>query len=91
MNKKMMLVSVVVLLEIILAVISYYVLPDTLVMQITTSGEAGNTLPKLAGLAIPLFITILFSVLYYIHENMKHLLVAAIGIVMSILMLLFNL
>ena len=37
------------ILCIVLAVLGYFLLPDTLVMQITASGAAGTTMPKLLG------------------------------------------
>ena len=38
------------ILCIVLAILGYFLLPDTLVMQITASGAAGTTMPKLLGI-----------------------------------------
>ncbi|MEA4832406.1 hypothetical protein SDC9_113687 [bioreactor metagenome] len=76
---------------VIFSVIGYILLPKTLTMQITLNGENGTTLPKVAGLAIPLGITSLLSYLYYKYDNIKNLVGSLIGILVFILIFIFNL
>lgn len=89
-NKKRILVMSIILLEVVFTVVGYFILPETLVVQVTQSGEAGNTLPKIAGLAIPFSMCTIFSILYFFNENKKNLIAAICGLVMSILTFVFN-
>jgi hypothetical protein len=75
----------------ILTVIGYLILPETLVMQITFTGERGTTMPKALGLAIPLAISTVFSVLYYKSNIFKHFLGSMVGILAFVLVFIFNL
>ena len=90
-NKNLVPVAGILLLEIILVIIGFLILPDTLVMQITASGGAGNTMPKIVGLAIPFLLCAIFAVLYYFNTNKKHLLIAGLGVVLTVITLVFNL
>ncbi len=90
-NKNIIIISIV-LSSVILAVIGYVVLPDTLVMQFTPSGEAGTTMPKILGLVVPLFITVTFSILFYKNkDSKKHLIIALIGLLIYAFIFIFNL
>lgn len=89
-NKSLLLTIGIIITAVILAVTGFLILPDTLVIQITLSGEAGNTVPKIIGLAIPFLFSTVFSILYYFSKNGKYLFVAGIGILMAILTIVFN-
>jgi len=89
-NKKILLTISIILVAAILSIVGWLNLPETLVLQITVSGEAGTTLPKIAGLAIPFLLSALFAVLYYLHGSKKYLLISAIGIVMYGVIFLMN-
>ncbi len=73
------------------AVAGYLLLPDVLVLQITASGEAGNTMRKLPGLAISFLISVIFAIWYERKGEKKFLIAALVGLLMSVLTFLFNL
>ena len=87
---KVLLTIGIFLAAIALTVVGWVILPDTLVLQVTMSGETGTTLPKIAGLAIPFLISGIFAVLYYVHENRKHLLISVAGLAIYIVIFLMN-
>jgi hypothetical protein len=89
-KSKLLLAIGIILLSLVLAVIGWIVLPDTLVLQVTMSGAAGTTLPKPAGLAIPLLVSSVFAVLYYLREDKKNLLISVIGLAIYIPTFLMN-
>jgi len=93
MKGKQILAIAVIVIAIAFAIVGYFVLPDTLVMQVTLSGDAGTTMPKLLGLAIPTLISV-GAVLYFLlnkkSENNKSLWVSLIGIFAFILTFVFN-
>ena len=81
----------IIIISVIINVVSYIILPNTLITQITFNGSAGNTMAKLPALFIPFILSVLFSVLYYKIENKnKYLFVAVLGIIINILILIFN-
>ena len=83
---------VILALALVLTVVGYLVLPETLVMQITLSGEGGTTLPKIIGLLVPLALSGIFSVLYYKNENSsRSLIVALVGLAMYAFVFAVNL
>lgn len=89
-NKRLVLVAGIVMIEVILTIVAYFVLPETIAVQITLSGGAGNEMPKIAGLAIPLILNILCSIMYYSKKIKTHLFFSILGIVMTILIFVFN-
>lgn len=44
----------VIVVVVAIVIISYFILPEVLIMQITIEGEGGTTMPKLAGLSVNL-------------------------------------
>lgn len=84
----------IILVSIVMAAAEYFVLPDTLVVQVGMDGTPSNTLPKLAALLIPLAVSVIFSVLYMNgkeRDRTKNLLVALLGIVIYAVMFVMNL
>lgn len=83
-NKKKLMVALLVLAA-ALAAIGYLVLPDRLVMQLTFSGEAGNTMNKPLGLLLPFALTSVFAVLQGNaddrRDQWKYFFVSVIGLV----------
>lgn len=88
---KKLIVSGIIAAGIILAIIGWFILPDILVVQITINGGAGNTLPKLAGIALPLLVNAVFSAAYYYTENKKYLLAAIVGLAAAVFTIAVNL
>lgn len=91
-KKKAIIMVLLITVAVALTIIGYITLPDVLIMQIQANGTAGTTLPKPIGLAIPLLVTIIFSVLYYKrnNNNSRNIGVALLGILMFVLTFVFN-
>ena len=67
---KLIITLLIIAAGVALFIIGYCVLPETLVMQITASGQGGNTMPKLLGLLIPFAINTIFTIIYFKSENL---------------------
>ena len=91
-KKKAISMVILITVAVALTIIGYIILPEVLIMQIQANGAAGTTLPKPIGLAIPLLVTIIFSVLYYKrnNNNSRNIGVALLGILMFVLTFGFN-
>ena len=82
-----------ILVAVILAVAGYFVLPDTLAVQIGLDGVPSNFLPKIPALLIPLLVTVVFSCLYMKSKGegkTKNLLLSLLGIGIDIIMFVMN-
>ena len=91
-DRKRLIVTILILVAAAGAfVLGLIILPDTLVMQVTASGQPGTQMPKLIGLLIPLALSTVFSILYCKRDGAKNLIVALVGIGMSALTFAFNL
>lgn len=89
-NKRLLISSAIIILAVILSVVGFFILPDTLIMQITTSGTGGTTMPKLLGIIVTFAICSVFSVLYYINDNSKYIVFSIIGICLYGFMFFMN-
>lgn len=91
-EKKRLTVTILILIvSVFLFVLGLIILPDTLVMQVTASGQPGTQMPKLIGLLIPLALSTVFGILYSKRSGTKSLIVALVGICMAALTFAFNL
>lgn len=82
-----------ILVAMIIAVAGYFVLPDTLAVQIDMNGAPSNFLPKIPALLIPLLVTVVFSCLYMKSRGegkTKNLLLSLLGIGIDIIMFVMN-
>lgn len=92
-NKKLALCMI--LVSIIMNVISYFYLPENLVMQVKTSGAAGTTLPTVLGLAAMFALLSLFA--YKLssstetREKSKWLMVSILILVINAVTVILNL
>jgi len=92
MDKKRLVTVVILLCALAIAAAGFVLLPETLTVQISFSGEPGTTLPKLLGLAIPFALCAVFAVLYVKNEEgSKNLLVSLIGLALLVVTVVFNL
>jgi len=87
---RLLVAAGILLVAVALFVLGMIILPDTIVMQVQADGSAGTTLPKLAGLLIPLALSVGFAVLYYKNGTTKSIVVALIGLVAFGLTFFFN-
>jgi uncharacterized membrane protein len=75
-----------------LAVTGFFVLPETLVVQVNAAGQASNTMPKLLGILLPFLMCVVSSIVYLKSgKSAKSLIVALAGIVAFALLFVFNL
>lgn len=90
-KKKLIVIAVIFIVEIAAVIAGWVLLPETLVMQITSSGEAGTQMPKFIGLLIPLAISLIFWLRYYKNDpGTKDLLFSLIGPAMYAAIFAFN-
>lgn len=71
-------------------IVGIFILPDTVVMQITASGKAGNIMPKPFAMILPFGLTALFSIWFYGGEKKSFLGMTA-GIMVFIFIFVVNL
>lgn len=90
MNRKKIITFLLITVAIVLTIVGYLVLPETLVMQITFSGEAGNTTPKLVGLGFEILLSVGGAIAYYESEENKYLFLAFIGLFTYLVVFWFN-
>lgn len=83
----------VIAISAIVAIVGYFTLPEMVVVQITTSGKGGTSIPKILGLLVPLAISIMYSVRYYKKDvsASKNIIVLVLVLIMYGLMFAFNL
>lgn len=72
-------------------VAGYFLLPDTLVMQIGLNGQPSNLLPKLWGLLIPLALTLLGAIWSRAGGGARALAVSIVGLLMDAFLFICNL
>lgn len=92
--KKNLISIILIVAAVGLCVLSWFVLPSEVVVQISTDGEATNTLPKLFAVLVPFGLSTVGAVINICGKdemNKKALVVSAVGIVAAIMTLLFNL
>ena len=75
-----------------LAIAAFLILPDSVAMQLSTSGTLQNTMPKAIAVALPLLITAIGLVCAArAEEKAKCFLIAVIGPVLQIITMVMNL
>lgn len=89
-NKKLITIAITIV-AIILFIISYFLLPDTIAMQLQANGNLGNYMPKYLALLIPLAITLIGNFSFYKNAQSKYLVIALVGLLMFVLTLFMNL
>lgn len=83
----------IIVCAVLLAVVGYFALPDTLVVQIAANGTPANTLPKIPALLIPLAVSCIFAGLYMTcaaQDRMKNLIVSLLGFVIYVVTFIVN-
>ena len=89
-KKKMIVAIVLIVAAVALFIIGMIILPDTIVMQMLKSGTDTTTMSKLVGLLIPLVLTTVFPVLYYLKGKPKDLVVSIVGLAIFGFIFFFN-
>ena len=91
MKKKKIIAIAILAVSVILAVVGFLILPDTLIIQLSIDGTAGNTAPKVLGLLLPVALSGFGSIGYGKSGSGKMLLTACVGLVAFLLLFVFNL
>lgn len=93
MKKKTVVTVILIAAAAAVAVLSWFLLPDEVVVQIGLKGQATRTMPKLLALALPLGIAVFGAVLNAAGRRAgktSGILVSVIGIAAMLATLLFN-
>ena len=92
MKKKLASIAMLIVVA-VLAVISFFVLPDTVVTQFSISSSRVTTMPKLSAIAFPALIGIVGTVVQLSEKENKHkgIIVSAAAILVLVIMLCVNL
>ena len=91
MNKKIIF-GIVLLLSVVLAIYGYMVLPDVITVQIDLKGNPSNVESKVIGIGTTFAISVVGAIFYYFSEEkgLKFLSISLIGIILSVITILFN-
>ena len=94
MNVKNNLINILLLIAAFgLGVISWFLLPDVVAVQVGFDGQITNTMPKVLAVAIPLGMSVVGSVVNWTgqkEKNKKGYILSVVGISIMVLSLLFN-
>lgn len=91
MKKENLIALLFVAVSLILAVISFILMPETVVIQVHMDGTPSTSVPKLLGLSLPVLLAAGGAVYYRIQHEPKALFIAAVGIIVEVAMLFMNL
>lgn len=92
MKKKLPAIAILAL-SAALAVTGWLILPDTVIIQFTVTGNGIRTAPKLVGIALPLLLGLVGGVRVLAKDDKdsyKYLAVGGLGVLIGVLSLLFN-
>lgn len=92
--KKKVVSTLFVILSIVLSVVSWLLLPETVVVQVGIDGQVTNTMPKILAVIIPLGVTVVGAVMNLTGTeeiNKKAYTLSVVGVAVTILTLIFNL
>ena len=91
MNKRFVL-GIIIVLALALGIYGYMVLPETVVVQIDLHGNPSNTYPKNSEIAFQLLLSIGGAIGWYLSDNKgrKYLVLAMVGLLVSVLTLIYN-
>lgn len=90
MDKKRIIAIVLIVLAVAMAVVSYLLLPDKVIVQVSFSGNASNVMSKPLAVLLPLALSVLGSVVYITSDKKGYLIVAIAGVLLPVLTLIFN-
>lgn len=93
MKRSNLILLIINIVALLLAILSYNVLPNEVVIQVSKDLKASNVVPKKFAIFIPLIITFVGSLLYKIDDSYKrnkYIIVAILGNICAILTLILN-
>lgn len=89
-NGRLIIMTILLVLSVGLAVVGFVLLPDTIIVQLTATGQPAKTMPKLLAVGMSLALSTPFAIAYYASKNSKFLLVSAVGLLIGGLNLALN-
>ena len=91
MNKKILL-GIIIVISLGLGIYGYMVLPDMVTVQIDISGNPSNIFPKILAVVLPILLSIGGGLGYYFskEKEKKYLILSVIGLLISVITLIFN-
>ncbi len=78
---------------VVLSVVSWFLLPDTVVVQIGVDGQASNTMPKVFAVIVPLVISVIGSAMNLnddTRQNYRGYVLSIVGIAVMVFSLIVN-
>ena len=91
--KKNLINILLVVVAIGLSIISWFILPDVVAVQVGVDGQVTNTMPKVLAVIIPLGVSVVGSAMNLAgkeEKNKKGYILLIMGIAIMVLSLLFN-
>ena len=91
MNKKILL-GIIIVISLGLGIYGYMVLPDMVTVQIGISGNPSNIFPKILAVVLPILLSLGGGLGYYFskEKEKKYLILSVIGLLISVITLIFN-
>lgn len=91
MSKKILL-GIIIVISLGLGIYGYMVLPDMVTVQIDISGNPSNIYPKILAVVLPILLSIGGGLGYYFskEKEKKYLILSVIGLLISVITLIFN-
>ncbi len=92
MKKQLILAIALLAASVILAVVSWLALPETVTTQVSLGGSSATTMPKLVAVALPALLGAggAAAALFGKSESHKPLIVSGVGVLIFVVMLLVN-
>lgn len=95
MNKRKVIAIIFMCISVILAIVSFFMLPDKVVVQVSIGDSAVSTLPKMGAIALPTAIGVVFGFISMAikednRSSVKCLIASGVGVFMFLVMLLVN-
>ena len=78
---------------VVLSVVSWFLLPDTVVVQIGVDGQASNTMPKVFAVIVPLVISVIGSAMNLnddTRQNYRGYVLSIVAIAVMVFSLIVN-
>ncbi len=91
--KKKIIVIAMIIFALALSAVAYFMLPDSVVVQVKTDGTPSNMLPKPAAVLIPFGLSLGGAVWFALdggREKFKSIFLYAIGCLVTVITLFFN-
>lgn len=79
-----------IIVSLLISIYGYLYLPKEVIIQLSNKGEIANTMSKELALLLPFLIVLFGSIMYFIKNDIKYLLLELIGIAVPIITIIIN-